>query len=293
MVPRIILLFMHHTWRLYFKDATQKQTVFSWKTGISKMTNGSKVILIIVIAFVVTGLTFTFPPMAQDPTYHDFADKRGLSGIPNFGDVMGNLLFMIFSLMGMRSVFRSRIDLNAFTMKGECTLWEVFFVGTFLVGFGSGYYHLEPSNHTLVWDRLPMTIAFMSFFSLIVMERISEKGGLFLFPLLLIAGAGSVFYWDYTESLGNGDLRPYALVQFLPVLLLPLIFWLLPARYSGLKYLGYVLLWYVLAKVLEHFDPDIFGMTAEVVSGHTLKHIAAAISVYMMVVYVKKRRLIL
>ena len=256
------------------------------------MTKKSKVILIILISFAVTGLTFSFPPIAQDPAYHNFADKRGLLGIPNFGDVMGNLLFLIFGLMGMRTVFKSRNDINISTMKGECILWEVLFAGTFLVGFGSGYYHWEPNNHTLVWDRLPMTIVFMSFFSLVIMERISEKGGLLLFPLFLIAGAASVFYWDYTESLGNGDLRAYALVQFLPMLLLPLIFWLLPARYSGLKYLGYVLFWYGLAKVLEHFDPDIFEMTGELVSGHTLKHIAAAIAVFMMVVYVKKRRAI-
>jgi hypothetical protein len=256
------------------------------------MTKKSKVFLIIFISFAVTGLIFIFPPIAQDPAYHNFADKRGLLGIPNFGDVMGNILFIIFGLMGMGTVFKSCNDINTFTMKGECSLWEVFFVGTFLVGFGSGYYHLEPNNHTLVWDRLPMTIAFMSFFSLILMERISEKAGLLLFPFFLIAGVASVFYWDYTESLGNGDLRPYALVQFLPMLLLPLIFWLLPARYSGLKYLGYALFWYGLAKVLEHFDPAIFKMTGELASGHTLKHIAAAISVYMMVVYVKKRRVI-
>jgi hypothetical protein len=254
------------------------------------MTKKSKVILIILISFAVTGLTFTFPPIAQDPAYHNFADKRGLLGVPNFGDVMGNLLFIIFGFMGMRTVFKSRNDINIFTMKGEFILWEVFFVGTLLVGFGSGYYHLEPNNHTLVWDRLPMTIAFMSIISLVIMLRLSEKGGLFLFPLFLIMGAGSVFYWDYTESLGQGDLRPYALVQFLPMLLLPLIFWLLPARYNGLKYPVYALFWYGLAKILEHFDPDIFAMTGEVVSGHTLKHIAAAIAVYVMVVYVQKRK---
>jgi hypothetical protein len=254
------------------------------------MSKKSKVILIVLISFAVSGLIFIFPPIAQDPAYHNFADKRGLLGIPNFGDVMGNLFFIIFGLMGMRTVFKRRNDIDMFTIKGEFPLWEVFFIGTFLVGFGSGYYHLEPNNHTLVWDRLPMTIAFMSIFSLVIMMRISEKWGLALFPLFLIVGAGSVFYWDYTESLGHGDLRPYALVQFLPMLLLPLIFWLLPARYKGLKYPVYALLWYGLAKILEHFDPDIFAMTGEMVSGHSLKHIAAAMAVYMMVIYVQKRK---
>ena len=248
----------------------------------------SNVIVIIIIAVVVTGLTFTFPPIAQDPAYHNFADKRGWLGIPNFGDVMSNLPFLFFGLMGVAAVYLARSDM--FTMKGERIPWQVFFVGTFLVGFGSGYYHWEPSNQTLVWDRLPMTIAFMSFFSVVIMERMNEKRGLQLLPILLILGAASAFYWDHTETLGNGDLRPYALVQFLPMMLIPLMFWLLPARYSGLKYLGYGLFWYVLAKVLEHFDRGIFAMTGEVVSGHTLKHISASVGVLMMVLYVKKRR---
>ena len=248
----------------------------------------SNVIVIIIIAVVVTGLTFTFPPIAQDPAYHNFADKRGWLGIPNFGDVMSNLPFLFFGLMGVAAVYLARSDM--FTMKGERIPWQVFFVGTFLVGFGSGYYHWEPSNQTLVWDRLPMTIAFMSFFSVVIMERLNEKRGLQLLPILLILGAASVFYWDHTETLGNGDLRPYALVQFLPILLIPLMFWLLPARYSGLKYLGYGLFWYVLAKVLEHFDRGIFAMTGEVISGHTLKHISASVGVLMMVLYVKKRK---
>ena len=252
------------------------------------MTRNSKVILIIVVALVVTGLIFTFPPIAQNPAYHNFADKRGWLGIPNFGDVMSNLPFLFFGLMGMGAVYLSRTDI--FSMDGEHIPWQVFFVGVFLVGFGSAYYHWEPNNHTLVWDRLPMTIAFMSFFSVVIMERLNEKGGLALLPVFLIVGAASVFYWDFTESLGQGDLRPYALVQFLPMLLLPLMFWLLPARYSGLKYLGYGLFWYVLAKVLEHFDRGIFAMTGEVISGHTLKHLSASIAVLMMVLYIKKRK---
>ena len=261
-----------------------------WKTGSTGMTKRTKVISIILISVCTTGLTFAFPPIPQDPGYHNFADTRGLAGIPNFGDVMSNLFFMLFGLMGMAAVFMSRYENTVFTMKGEIIPWGMFFVGAFMVGIGSGYYHLEPNNQTLVWDRLPMTIAFMSFFSLAVMERFSEKAGLLLLPAFLVVGAGSVFYWDYTETLGNGDLRAYALVQFLPMLLLPLMFWILPARYSGMKYLGYVLFWYLLAKILEYYDAIIFDLTGELVSGHTLKHVAAALAVYMMVVYVTKRR---
>lgn len=237
------------------------------------------------ILAIITAILLV-PPIAQDPAYHDFADKRAFFGIDNFGDVAGNLPFTLFGLMGLYVVCRRGAS---FTMRGERALWGLFFFGAALVGLGSGYYHLQPNNDTLVWDRLPMTIAFMSFFALVIMERISERTGLWLAPFLLMLGIASVFYWDYTESLMRGDLRPYALVQFLPLLLIPLMLWLFPARYSGLKYLGLTLGWYVLAKLLEHFDHAIFALSGQAVSGHTLKHLAAAMGVYTMLLYVRKR----
>lgn len=233
---------------------------------------------------------FFIPPIAQNLAYHQFADTRPLFGIPNFGDVAGNFPFILFGLLGMGFLCRLDSGDPRLSMRGERCLWGVFFFGAFLVGFGSGYYHLDPHNATLVWDRLPMTFAFMSFFALMIMERASERAGLMLFPLLLLVGAGSVIYWDYTESLGRGDLRPYALVQFLPLIVIPMMLWLLPARYTGLKYIGYTLGWYILAKLLEHFDDAIFNLTANTVSGHTLKHIAAAMGVYTLLLYVKKRQ---
>lgn len=244
------------------------------------------------IAFSAIAGVFFVPPIAQDAAYHQFADTRSLFGIPNFGDVVGNFPFVLFGLLGLGFLCRCENGDSRLSMQGEKWLWGIFFFGAFLVGFGSGYYHLDPHNATLVWDRLPMTIAFMSFFALIIMERIGERAGLVLFPLLLLVGAGSVFYWDYTESAGRGDLRPYALVQFLPLVIIPFMLWLLPPRYSGLQYVGYTLGWYILAKLLEHFDDAIFELTSGAVSGHTLKHVAAAMGVYTLLLYIKKRRFI-
>lgn len=243
-------------------------------------------VILVIAALTVLAVFSVMLPIAQDLAYHDFADKRGLLRVPYFGDVASNLPFCIFGLIGFYYVSRHQ---TKFTMKGEKTLWQIFFLGVALVGIGSGYYHLHPDNHTLVWDRLPMTIAFMSFFSLVIMERINAKAGLLLAPLLLMIGISSVIYWDYTESIGQGDLRFYALVQFLPMLLIPLLLVLFPPRYTGLLYLGYTVGWYVLAKLLEHFDIAVFSLLQGIVSGHSLKHLAASLSVYTMLLYVKKR----
>ena len=154
--------------------------------------------------------------------------------------------------------------------------YYLFFIGLILTGFGSGYYHLSPTNETLVWDRLPMAIAFMSLFSFFIYEHISERLGTWLLWPLLALGVFSVWYWIYTENQGVGDLRLYALVQFLPVLLIPLIIILFPSQRYEHKYLWYLIGFYVLAKIAEHYDDAIMEMIS--ISGHTLKHIFASLT---------------
>lgn len=67
-----------------------------------------------------------------------------------------------------------------------------------------------------------------------------------------------------------------------------LILKLFPAR--GTRYFMLTLFWYVLAKLLEHFDRDIFALTQENVSGHTLKHLAAAAGTWWMVRYLQEKQ---
>lgn len=249
-------------------------------------------LLLLISASLCLATMLLLPPIAQDLEYHRFADARPFLDIANFGDVASNLLFALFGGMGLKTIFSNRGNPSFFALRHEAILWKLFFAGSILVSLGSGYYHLNPTNHTLVWDRLPMTIAFMSFFSLLLMERVHEKAALWLLPIFLFCGAASVFYWDYTESLGRGDLRPYLLVQFLPLTLMPFLFYFFPGRYTGLRYLAYALLWYVFAKLLEHFDDGIFELTGQLVSGHSLKHIAASFSIAAIVLYLKHRQLV-
>ena len=117
----------------------------------------------------------------------------------------------------------------------------------------------------------------------LVADRIDRRAGLtIVLPVLVTLGALSLFYWDYTEQLGRGDLRFYGLVQFLPILLMPVICRLFPeARYTGKGGLVAVVLWYLVAKGLEHFDHQVFALLNGIVSGHSLKHLAAAMACFM------------
>ncbi len=221
-------------------------------------------------------------PIPQDPAYHLFADTRTILGIPNFNDVFSNVGFTIVGVLGVQAVMGTR-GLLIFTQRPEPRPYMVFFIGVGLVSLGSAYYHWAPSNERLFWDRLPMSIAFMAFIAAIVADRIDARAGnVWLLPLLVVLGLLSTVYWHWTESLGRGDLRFYGLVQFYPMVAMPLVCWLFPEhRYTAGRYILWVVGWYALAKVLEYFDGEVFALLGHTVSGHTLKHYMAAIATYV------------
>src|SRR5438067_6646752 len=124
--------------------------------------------------------------------------------------------------------------------------------------FGSGYYHLNPNNNSLVYDRLPMSIIFMSFFSLIIYDRIGQQKGYLAFIILNIVGVFSVVYWILTEQVGKGDLRWYGMVQFFPLIAIPLIMLLYKSPINYTKEIAWMFLFFGLAKLGETFDREIY-----------------------------------
>jgi hypothetical protein len=219
-----------------------------------------------------------------------FADQRSFLGIPNFGDVVSNVPFAIFGFWGLIFLLRSSSEQLSehFLDKRERWFYLIIFAGLVLTAFGSSYYHLEPSNARLVWDRLPMTVVFMSLVAALIAERIDLGIGFWLLPVLLLIGISSVFQWYISELRGVGDLRFYATVQTYSVLFLFMAL-LFPPRYTFGSDLAIVAGFYVLAKVLESLDKPIFRL-GQIVSGHTLKHLAAALAGYWILRMIKRRR---
>jgi hypothetical protein len=197
------------------------------------------------------------PPLLQDPSYHQFADQRELFGIPNFWNVVSNLPFIAVGAVGLLRVRRDATTI-------------VLFTGLFLTGFGSSYYHLNPNDGTLFWDRLPMTLCFAAILAAVVEERIDARAGALLLRPLLAIGIFSLLLWRWTD-----DLRLYAWAQFFPFLALVLILQVFPPKYTGASYWVTAASLYALAKALEYFDEKVYS-AGSILSGHTLKHLAAA-----------------
>ncbi len=224
---------------------------------------GIPVLSVLVLIFI--------GPISQDIGYHDFADKREMLGVFNFNDVISNVLFLLFGVWGLMNFPKKQI------FQPIRIHYFIFCLGVVLTGLGSAFYHLNPNNTTLVWDRVPMTIAFMSFFSATVVDYINiDMGRKILIPALIF-GIASVLYWHITEGTGQGDLRPYAIVQFLPMILIPLMIVMYEPESIQERFIIWGLVLYGLSKIFEALDKYMFYVSSEIISGHSVKHVFAAI----------------
>jgi GNAT superfamily N-acetyltransferase len=248
------------------------------RSRTASYTGGARIRLavLLTVTAVAAAVVLRMDPIPQDPTYHRFADTRPWLGIPNFQNVASNLPFLVVGLLGLARLQRRLAELDGLIDVREKAAWLLLFAGVTLTAFGSAYYHLAPSNVTLVWDRLPMTLGFMGFFAGVIGERVSQKAyRLLLWPLVGL-GVASVLVWYAGEARGAGDLRLYGLVQFSPLLLIPLIMALYRPRYSHGSLIFGALGCYAAAKLFELWDRQIYDATSSLVGGHALKHLAAA-----------------
>ena len=245
----------------------------------SKMKNQFIGIFLVLLTLIILLSIYTFTtPIPQSNSYHHFADERTLLGIPNFLNVTSNIFFILVSILGLRSLRHHWTALGK-----EAIVYLILFIGVFLIGIGSAYYHWFPNNERLVWDRIPMTIVFMSLLSFLVMTRVNSSLGFRLLIPLIMLGIYSVLYWHWTEGLGRGDIRLYGFVQFYTMFLLVFILFFSPKPYPQTKAFAGMLVFYLFAKITEHYDLVIYNLNGQI-SGHTLKHVFAALGVYFVVI---------
>jgi ceramidase len=202
-------------------------------------------------------------PIRQDQDYHRFADSRAVMGLDNAADVLSNIPFIVVGVMGLLMLWR----------RGGLRAYWVFFFAILATGFGSAYYHLAPDDGRLVWDRMPIAIAFMALLSAVVSEQVHAKGGNALLIPLVALGAASVWWWAKVD-----DLRPYLLVQYGGLAAIAGLCAWFPSRNRLMLAAAGI---YGVAKACELNDRLIFELTAGALSGHTLKHVLAALALFV------------
>ncbi|MCO7224252.1 ceramidase domain-containing protein [Pleionea sp. CnH1-48] len=232
--------------------------------------------LLSLVSLMALALFVVSEPIAQDTAYHHFADSTQYFSIQNALNVLSNLPFIVIGASFVKLLLRRKMSGQPVN-NHHAFLW--LFIGCFFVGLGSAYYHYNPNNMTLVWDRLPMAIAFMSLFVIALSDHFASiKSEKILWPLIAI-GIFSVAYWWYGESLGQGDLRIYLLVQFLPMLMIPILLLFFDNNEGSKKAFWVLLGLYVIAKFFELLDAEVHHHLVYL-SGHSIKHLVAALGLY-------------
>lgn len=243
------------------------------------------ILLITFIGLVTLTAFFLVKPIPQDLTYHHFSDSSQYWFIPNTLNVLSNIPFVIVGVLGVATfcIQSKPLLIDHRNLAAYITLY----LAIALVGVGSGYYHIAPSNQTLVWDRLPMTIAFMALYSVIIGEFISGYLGKRLLIPFLVLGILTVLYWWFSERRGAGDLRAYSIVQFFPMFTIPVILMFFKSRYSSANAYWVLIVTYAGAKLFEYYDKQVHDVLG-FVSGHTIKHILSALGLYILILSYQK-----
>lgn len=234
--------------------------------------------LLFLIVIGSLAAVLSIDPISQDLAYHDFADKRPFLGIPNVGDVVSNLPFLLIGVAGVHFCVANR------SLRPR-SAWLAVFGGVAVVSAGSAYYHWLPTNGTLVWDRLPMSIGFAGLSVALLAEYVDARLNRYLLAPAILLGIGSVLYWHWLD-----DLRVYIWVQAIPLLIIPVVMLLFRPRFSHQWMLAVALACYVLAKVTEVLDGEVLSLTDHLFSGHSLKHVLAALGCLSLLAMLRARR---
>lgn len=244
------------------------------------------------IAVVVTAIVL--PPIPQPADYHQFADQRAFLGIPNFGNVVSNLVILLSGIAGLGFLFRAyQLPVHkAFFSRIEYLPYGILFLSVAAAGLGSMLYHWIPHNGYLVWDRLPIAMGVTALLAATLVERVNPVLGIRSLPVLVVLGALSVLYWHWTEQQGKGNLNFYIITQFYSILLIILLSVYYPSRYTHAKDIYRVIALYAAAKVAEMLDLQIYEVTNHLISGHTMKHLLVGFAVYRLVWMLQKRTFI-
>jgi hypothetical protein len=230
---------------------------------------------------------WSLPPFAQPQSFHDYADQRVWLGLPHAADVLSNLPFLAVGALGLHFVLHGWRTGNPAAFFQQHTAWPyaLLFAGIVLTAFGSAWYHAQPSDASLVWDRLPMALGFAGLVAGTLTDRAPQR----ILPWMLTfaaVGAGTVLYWH-----ASGNLVPYLAMQvtFITAALVATA-WIKPL-YTHSKRVYAATGLYLIAVIFERLDHQIYGLLGGWISGHTLKHLFACAAIAVVLSMLRARRL--
>ena len=225
------------------------------------------------------------PPFAQPQSFHDYADQRAWVGLPHAADVLSNVPFLIVGVLGLRFVLRGWTLSNhaAFSEQRAAWPYALLFAGVLLTAFGSAWYHAQPNDSTLLWDRLPMALGFAGLVAGTLTDRAPQRILRWLLAFAAV-GAGTVLYWHV-----SGNLLPYLLMQVGFIATALIATGCLSSPYTHAKRVYVAAGLYAIAVIFERLDHQVYALLAGWISGHTLKHLFACAAILMILSMLRVR----
>ena len=248
--------------------------------GLCGLSRWTRLALLWIAATGTLGAVFARRMNA--PAYNVFADQVTCLGIPNFTNVASNLAFVAVGVVALVWFWaeRSRFPGARFRYRTEIALYASFFAAAILVGLGSAYYHYAPTNATLFWDRLPMTLAVAALTGAFLSERVDGRTGVVVGVALALFLPGTLVYWLASEARGAENLWPYLAGLYGSLGVATLVLVLFPSPYTHGGQALVALAWFALAmpfdKVLDGWVYSLGG----VMGGHAVKHLLAALAIF-------------
>jgi len=223
---------------------------------MSRRTLATAIVLAALVVATVVAIAF---PVTRTSAFHVYSDQRELFGIPHAGDVLSNLAFLAVGLSAMR---------RAVTPSQQAAASAVN-----LIAMGSAMYHFAPADITLAldWMGIGFTLGFVG--AAVLGDRLgaaAEQRTLFLTPVLTLA---TIITWLVTGGTHGGTMTPYVAWQALGIAVPPLVALIAPGKIPRVPLLGAVAL-FALARLCAAHDARLLDAIG--VSGHSLKHVAAA-----------------
>lgn len=218
------------------------------------------------------------PAVAQSAHHHHFADQRAWGWVPFAADVLSNLPFLLWGVLGLGLLARQPRSVACVADAASRGLMTLFFAGLVVTACLSACYHWQPDNAGLALDRLGMVVAFAGLMGLAAAGRISARAGALLALAVLLLGPMSIWVWS-----ASGNVLPWAVLQFGGMLLVLCLALLKPQPGAPAIRWGWVIVIYAIAKGFEMADEAVFAATSQLVSGHSLKHVVASFAAWPVV----------
>ena len=253
----------------------------------AKRPSAARVGLLAVSALLAPWIAaWLLPSFAQPQSFHDYADQRIWLGLPHAADVLSNLPFFVIGALGLHFTllgWRTKHH-NAFSDQRAAWPYALLFLGIVLTAFGSAWYHAQPNDATLLWDRLPMALGFAGLVAGTLTDRAPQRIAQWLLAFATV-GAGTVLYWHV-----SGNLMPYLVMQvgFIATALIATA-WITP-RYTHGNCVYVAAGFYAVAVIFERLDHQVYALLGGGISGHTLKHLFACAAIAVVLSMLRTRR---